>query len=195
MSLLDDEMLAQIVGPLGLSPQTRVLDAGCGRGFLARWLRWTAIDADYTGIDRVPEAIRAARRFSPGQTFVEGDYRSYAPEPPFDVAVAFETSADGTVDDALLAAMRRCLRDGGRFVATASSYEGLERRLETHFPQFELLDRTAQAAAFARRLYGAILEIDPWDERIKSRLYAQARAMLAAVDGGRFRYAVISGQT
>jgi 2-polyprenyl-3-methyl-5-hydroxy-6-metoxy-1,4-benzoquinol methylase len=71
---------------LGLSPR-RVLDLGCGEGWLARALAASAIKT--TGLDVVPELIKEASRLGGGEFFVR-EYREIAQAvlpPEYDAAV------------------------------------------------------------------------------------------------------------
>ena len=63
----------------GLSP-ARVLDVGCGTGFLTRHLRGEVI-----GLDQSEEMLKIARERMPGATFVQGDALDLPfPEASFD---------------------------------------------------------------------------------------------------------------
>lgn len=201
MSLLSDAMMKRFVEPLALTPTDRLLDLGCGRGFLARWLQWSGTPVRFTGLDRAPEACIAAHRLVPDAEFVEGDYRTYPFETPFDIVTSIEVGISGAMDKPLLQAIRSRLRESGRFGITVTSAGGnhaariaqLQELISQQFSTFELLDATQQVAAFTKRLYGALLEIDEWSPVIAPRIKAQADEVLAAVDRGDFAYTLVWG--
>lgn len=206
LSFLSDALTTQIVGMLALESTSSLLDLGCGRGFLARWLQREGYHGRYLGVDRIAEAIGAARagveaacpadaeRF----TFVQDDFRAYRPEPRVDAVVALEVT-DDVADAALLDAMARALRPGGRFVITAARLDGpaprapIDDDVRARFGAVEALDATAQAGPFAGALYRALLEIADWDATIAPRIAAQARDVLDALARGTFAYTILHG--
>ncbi len=50
-----------------------LLDIGCGTGKLVDFLEEHDIDVDYTGVDIMGEAIKAAKLRQPAKTFIHGD--------------------------------------------------------------------------------------------------------------------------
>jgi SAM-dependent methyltransferase len=202
LSLLSDDLLGEILEHLHASDASRILDIGCGRGFLERWLHRHGKHVRAVGVDRAPEAIAAAKALAPDAQFVEADYRSHRFPEPFDTVVALEIATSGAIDGSLVAAVRSALREGGGFAITAASLDGKhEERLEAaraqlaqHFAAFELLDSTQPAAEFAVRLYGAWLQIESWSPTIRPRMEAQAREVLDSIERGDFHYAIALGQ-
>jgi SAM-dependent methyltransferase len=74
-----------LIRHVGLRPDDRVLDLGCGTGRLAKHLVPFLESGDYTGIDISPEALDIARERLPGAvrrdrapTFVENDDPTFA---------------------------------------------------------------------------------------------------------------------
>lgn len=202
LCLLGDAMLEALTVGLELNAETSLLDIGCGRGFLERWLQHVGSRARVTGIDRVPEGLAAARALAPGALFIEDDYRTHQFAERFDTAVALELAISGKIDESLIAALRACLREGGRFAVTSASIDGRHaERLDaavTHFrryfPEFEVVDHTLEAAAFAKRTYGAWLGIDTWGQTIQRGMHDQARKVLNSIERGEFHYAIVSGR-
>lgn len=109
----DDAVVAAV---LRQSPR-EVLDLGCGEGWLARAL--AARGLDVTGTDAVAALIDAASAAGGGPRYLALDYAALAggalPQ-RYDAAVCnFSLIGQGDVE-ALLAAMPRLLRDGGRLI-------------------------------------------------------------------------------
>lgn len=93
--------------------RARVLDAGCGRGTLAR--RLLDLGYEVVGVDHDPDAISAARLA--GVPAVESDFTTYHHDDPFDV-VMFSASLHHMVP--LGSALDRAamlLRPGGLLIA------------------------------------------------------------------------------
>ncbi len=117
--------------------------------------------------------------------------------------MAIELAISGKIDESLIAALRACLRSGGRFAVTAASIDGKHaERLDAavahfrrYFPEFEVVDATPEAAAFAKRMYGAWLGIDTWGQTIQRGMHDQARRVLDSIERGSFHYAIVSGRT
>lgn len=202
MSLLNDAMMAGFIGPLGLQPQTRLLDLGCGRGFLARWLHRNGTPVRFTGIDRAPEALNAAERLVSGAEFIEGDYRTYPFNESYDAVTSIEVAVSASMDKAVLDTIRLRLHEGGLYALTAASADGkhdervanLRDLLRQRFSSFEILDATAEAAAFTKRLYTALVEIDEWSPLIAPRIRSQADRVLSSVARGSFAYTIVWGR-
>jgi 2-polyprenyl-3-methyl-5-hydroxy-6-metoxy-1,4-benzoquinol methylase len=122
----NDGLLRQLLDLLGDVAGRRVLDAGCGDGYLARVL--AARGARVTAIDLGPRLIERARRRDPRG---EIDYRVAdlsAPLPgesgSFDEVATFLALND--VDDyrGFIATLADLLRPGGRLVAAFNSPYG-----------------------------------------------------------------------
>src|SRR5690606_14157011 len=61
----------EILASIGLFPQARVLDVGCGLGHFYAWLRQNHFPVMYTGIDITSVMIDFAKRTYPEGRFVE----------------------------------------------------------------------------------------------------------------------------
>jgi SAM-dependent methyltransferase len=107
-----------------LLPGTRVLDVGCGNGYIAR--RLTRAGAHVVGVDAsrsLLERARARERAQPlGIVYHRLDAARLAPLPDagFDVAIANMSLIDIERADAAIREVGRVVRDGGRFVASVS---------------------------------------------------------------------------
>jgi ubiquinone/menaquinone biosynthesis C-methylase UbiE len=121
--------IARYLGLLGAQPGERVLDAGCGGGWLARAVAThVAPDGSVVGVDVSSVAVDLAARLADGAaserlSFERADLHALPfPEVSFDAAACI--SVLGFCDDPLraLSELRRVLRPGGRLL-TASSDE------------------------------------------------------------------------
>ena len=94
-----------------------VLDLGCGPGHLTAFLH--AAGCDVTGVDLVPEFVAHARATFPGVPFEQGSLTALdRPEGAAAGALAWYSLIHLAPDalDGALAAVRRLLAPGGRFV-------------------------------------------------------------------------------
>lgn len=87
--------LAEATGSAVPGQPLYLVDVGCGGGDLLRrierWARGRGIAIHLTGIDLNPQAIRAAREFTPPESrirWMAGDVFSYAPLSPIDIVVS-----------------------------------------------------------------------------------------------------------
>ncbi len=203
LSLVDDVLAERIVDALALGSDARLLDLGCGRGFVARWLHARDFGGHYIGVDRTPEALAAAHRLALGTryAFEIADFRSFRPATPVDAAIALEVTASGAIDEPLLDAIAAALRPGGHAALTIANLDGAhadrlargERAMRERFAEVERIDATTQSAAYARCMYQAWLDIHGWDEAIHPRMAAQAHEVIDAIDRGAYNYAIAFG--
>lgn len=109
---------AAIVSAILASKPERVLDAGCGEGWLSRALASEGLDA--VGIDGVPELVERARELG-GGAFYAYSYEDLITGPApdlgtFDV-IAFNFSLFGkTLTERLLPKLNAYLKPGGRLI-------------------------------------------------------------------------------
>ena len=98
------------------APATRLLDVGCGEGWLARAL--TPRGVHVTGIDAVPELIERARAAGGGDFFVL-DYEALSedgPAGPFDAAVCNFSLLGDAATEAVVASVAERLTTDGRLI-------------------------------------------------------------------------------
>jgi 2-polyprenyl-3-methyl-5-hydroxy-6-metoxy-1,4-benzoquinol methylase len=111
---------AMVDSIISLNP-ARILDLGCGEGWLIRALQEKLPNVDFTGLDAVPALIDAAKSLSPGATFLIHSYQSiiqeqYCPATTFDlIAINFALFGEEIVPD-LLMAIRHFISSGGHLV-------------------------------------------------------------------------------
>ena len=106
------EELVELLAP---APGERILDVGCGTGYLAS--RIAEAGARVLGIDISPEMVQRARRSYPGLEFQIADAASFRFSDPFDAV--FSNAALHWVQDpeAAVECIQQALRPGGRLVA------------------------------------------------------------------------------
>jgi SAM-dependent methyltransferase len=127
-----DDDAAEILGRLELTPGSRVLDAPCGHGRVAR--RLASAGLDVTGVDVSAPYLALARAEPIGPagrvTYVRGDLRRLPVPGPFDAVVCWFTSF-GYYDDAdcrrVLEEFRRVLRPGGTVLIETMHHDGVVR--------------------------------------------------------------------
>ena len=129
------EDAAQVVELIGLTPRSKVLDAGCGFGRFAAALFEHGCDA--VGVDISPVAVAEAERRCPGPVYLVADLLRPLPDGvgPFDALVSMyssygygETEAEDMV---MLRAFHGALKPGGRMVMQLSDLERSRHRLKT----------------------------------------------------------------
>ena len=202
MCLLDDAAVQAIVERCAIRNATRVLDLGCGRGFLGRWLDANGIAAKYTGVDRVADAVEAARRHVPAGTITQGDFRAMQTLPGYDAVVALEVVVDGTVDGALLESAAMALTRNGRLALTVASLDGrhderlteLANVAERRFASAALEDWTQRVRPFAQRTFEWWSNAR-WHPEIREKTAREARAAIDSIAQSRFHYAVLFART
>ena len=120
-TLIDPPLLAR-VGPLPKG--TRLLDLGCGNGYLAR--HFARAGARVTGVDASPELLAAARGREAteplGVVYIEADAARLGmlADRSFDAAIANMSLIDMAEADLALREVGRLLVEGGRIVFSLS---------------------------------------------------------------------------
>jgi ubiquinone/menaquinone biosynthesis C-methylase UbiE len=124
-----DADTSEILGVLELPAGSKILDAPCGHGRIAR--RLAAADMEVTGVDLIPAYLEQARAdplMPPNAvTYLEGDVRDLPVDGPFDAVVCWLNSF-GYYDDAdchtVLREFHRVLRPGGKVAIDTMHHDG-----------------------------------------------------------------------
>jgi SAM-dependent methyltransferase len=100
---------------IGACAGQKVLDAGCGEGYMARDL--TALGADVVGVDACQGLVEAATRFAPGGPFVCGSVDALPlGDAIFDLVVCNHLFSHLHDPAGAIGEFGRVLRSGGRLV-------------------------------------------------------------------------------
>jgi trans-aconitate methyltransferase len=139
------ELAMPVVELLAPRPGERILDLGCGDGFLTA--RLAAMGCDVVGVDASAAQVAAARRAGVRAETAAAEALDFREE--FDAVFSNATLHWVRDADAAIASVFRALRPGGRFVAELGG-EGCVARI-----------RGALAGALGRRGLD-FEELDPW---------------------------------
>lgn len=157
------------------APQ-RVLDAGCGEGWLTR--RLTALGMDVLGVDAEPALIAAAEALG-GGAFQVASYEALAAGgvgPPFDAVVCNFALLGRESGEALFRAAPRLLRPAGRLIV---------QTLHPHVAGGDLPYADGWRAGSWDGCGEGFVDAAPWYFRTLAswvRLFEEARLALAALD-------------
>lgn len=119
-SALQRAMVSEALDAVNVPADARVLDIGCGDGFLTAALAARAAEGFVVGADASPRMIATAHRNAPrhgaGPVFVVADARRLPLTGPFDLVVSFNALHWVPEQDRALAEIAALLRPGGRAV-------------------------------------------------------------------------------
>jgi SAM-dependent methyltransferase/putative flippase GtrA len=137
---------------LGHLLRPRILEIGCGTGYVLRGL---ASEGSYelTGIEPNLAGLRHARARAPSVEFVQLDARELPYEAAFDAVGAFDVIEHITEDERVLASVHRALKPGGVLIVTVPQHKWLwswtdeQARHKRRYGRRELIDKI-RAAGF-----------------------------------------------
>jgi SAM-dependent methyltransferase len=198
LNYIDDATLEALVDRMSIADGTRVLDLGCGRGFLGRWLRAHGLRVAYTAMDYCRPALESVRRSVPNAEVVWGDLNS-TEDGSYEAIFAIESI--WAVDDALAVRLRAALASGGRLAISISSLDAShDRRIDTTVASLRNAGFDVENVAFAAghsevvgRLCAALMIEPPTDPWVRERMTSEAVLTLAALRSGTFRSALLCG--
>jgi 2-polyprenyl-3-methyl-5-hydroxy-6-metoxy-1,4-benzoquinol methylase len=99
-------------GMISLAGMTDLLDVGCGRGLLRRFIARETIKS-YTGVDISREALKQVVDPRPNEKFVCARLEDWVPEATFDCIILNEVLYYLQKPELVLQKMDNCLRPGG----------------------------------------------------------------------------------
>ncbi len=152
-----------LVAVLELDASTRVLDVGCGPGRHSHELARRGIPVH--GIDISHRFIDIARAGAPaGATFERLDVRSMRFDGEFDRVISLCQGGFGLLsagqDEAVLASMKRALRDHGRMALSAfNAYFSVKYQVDA---SFDVVTGTAHELTEIRSEQGEVALVDLW---------------------------------
>jgi len=103
----------------------RLVDVGCGTGFVLAGISRGFPQLELTAVDRAPRALEIARSRVPSARFECADVSSLPYDAVFDVACALDVLEHLDDDDAAIAELRRVVVPGGGVVLTAPQHPWL----------------------------------------------------------------------
>ncbi|MBM3205365.1 methyltransferase domain-containing protein [Candidatus Shapirobacteria bacterium] len=68
----------------------KMIDLGCGEGFLEKYLKSKNLNIEITAVDINQEALKYAKKNNPGVKFLAGDILNFKSQESFDLAVMLE---------------------------------------------------------------------------------------------------------
>ena len=119
------------------SPETHVLDVGCGTGNYAEALT-EATGCRVSGVDPSQRMLDRARDAAPWESLAQGSAESLPfGNDSFDVVMSTDVIHHIGDRDAYFSESARVLRPGGSLVTVTDSYDDIPRRvpLSSHFPE------------------------------------------------------------
>jgi SAM-dependent methyltransferase/putative flippase GtrA len=117
-------ILREFAGRLGHLPRPRVLEIGCGTGYVLHGLAAKGV-YDLTGAEVHIAGLLQARRRLPSVEFVQADARDLPYEAAFDAVGAFDVIEHISEDEQVLMSVHRALKPGGLLFLTVPQHKWL----------------------------------------------------------------------
>lgn len=133
-----DDSVCWMTSTFGLSPNSRIIDFGCGPGLYTS--RFAELGAAVYGVDFSSRSIEYAREFADRNgldvIYTEADYLEYRPEGEFDLITMIMCDYCALSPEqraALLVKYRQLLSEGGRIVLDVYSLNAFADKKEESF--------------------------------------------------------------
>jgi SAM-dependent methyltransferase len=136
----------------------RVLELGCGTGFVLAAIHERFPNASLTGGELFTEALAVARSRVPSAELVQVDGRDLPFVEEFDVAAAFDVLEHIREDEAVLQGIARAVRPGGGLIVTVPQHQALWSAVDDYshhvrrYSRGELVAKLARAGFVIRRV-------------------------------------------
>lgn len=136
----------------------RLLELGCGTGFVLAAIHERFPDAALTGAELFPEALAVARTRVPSADLIQVDGRDLPFVEEFDVAAAFDVLEHIREDEAVLGGLARAIRPGGGLIVTVPQHQALWSAVDDYshhvrrYSRHELVAKLGRAGFVVRRV-------------------------------------------
>jgi SAM-dependent methyltransferase len=175
---------------------SRILEAGCGAGFVLQGIRRQRPQALLAGCDASLHAIRLARARAGRAQFFQADVRHLPVAPTFDIVIALDVIEHITEDERVLVQLFDTIRPGGGCVLTVPQHQWLWSEVDEfshhrrRYSRRDLLEKVRRAGFEILRdtsfftttlplMYAARRRRSrPFDPRAELRVSRPANAML-----------------
>jgi SAM-dependent methyltransferase len=133
------------------SDARRMLEIGCGTGYVLRALRGALPSGEVVGAELYPGGLRIARERLPGVALLQADARVLDLEHVFDVVGAFDVLEHIDDDTGALAALRRAVVPGGGLLVTVPQHAWLWSEADDfgahkrRYSRVELIEKVEEA--------------------------------------------------
>lgn len=198
LSLVPDFLFDAMLERLKERHARTLIDFGCGRGTLKRWLDYKRAEIDYTGIDFSLDAIAAARRAVPSARFIRGDYRTYTGDKT-DAIALFDAFFDASMSLQQAQRFFASLNVGGTLFMSMMAFDQPHEReiqrtcLTLRAMGFDVTfeDWTASAEEHALAIAATWVNSPRWHDKVAGLFRDEGRAVIDAISERRFKYATI----
>jgi len=185
----EEEAIDLVLGPLAKTPETRLLDVGCGIGGTARYVEergWGKV----TGVDLDPANIAAATERHPGIEFISSDavLLEQHVTTRFDVVYSFNAFFLFADQPAALKAMRAVARPTAKLAifdyVDLGGYEEWHQEKRTpgmrHALQLDVMETTLQDSGWnLDRIVPAHADYQRWYETLVASIECKREAIAA----------------